>query len=187
MKAIVAVNRDGTIGKEGSLPWSLKEDLANFKKLTMHGNLIMGRKTFESLPGILPSRNHIVLTNNIDRFRDLHWSCHKEIDNATFTVFSNIDRLDYLLYKDETLFGITGPNIWDLYPRENWVIGGAEIYSLLSERVTDLYVTLVHQKVYNGDTFFPWDQYNKFTCIGSSEELISTNHIKYQFMHYKRM
>lgn len=65
---IVARASDGTIGDKGALPWRLPADLKRFKALTMGKPMIMGRKTFTSLPGLLPGRRHIVLT------RDTGWS-----------------------------------------------------------------------------------------------------------------
>lgn len=65
---IVARASDGTIGNDGALPWRLPADLKRFKALTMGKPMIMGRKTFVSLPGLLPGRRHIVLT------RDAGWS-----------------------------------------------------------------------------------------------------------------
>jgi len=65
---IVARADDGTIGDKGALPWRLPADLKRFKALTMGKPMIMGRKTFTSLPGLLPGRRHIVLT------RDAGWA-----------------------------------------------------------------------------------------------------------------
>jgi dihydrofolate reductase len=59
---IVARADNGIIGKDGALPWHIPADLKRFKALTMGKPMIMGRKTFESLPGLLPGRRHIVLT-----------------------------------------------------------------------------------------------------------------------------
>lgn len=64
---IVARATNGVIGRDGRLPWHLPADLKRFKALTMGGAMIMGRRTFESLPGLLPGRRHIVIT------RDLAW------------------------------------------------------------------------------------------------------------------
>ena len=61
---VVARAQNGTIGKDGTLPWHLPADLKRFKALTMGSAMVMGRKTFESLPGLLPGRRHIVLTRN---------------------------------------------------------------------------------------------------------------------------
>src|SRR3954469_1996402 len=64
---VVARARNGVIGRDGKLPWHLPADLKRFKLLTMGSAMVMGRKTFESLPGVLPGRRHIVLT------RDPEW------------------------------------------------------------------------------------------------------------------
>ena len=65
---VIARATNGVIGREGKLPWHLPADLKRFKALTMGSVMVMGRKTFESLPGLLPGRRHIVLT------RDPNWS-----------------------------------------------------------------------------------------------------------------
>lgn len=61
---IVARAQNGVIGREGKLPWHIPADLKRFKALTMGSVMVMGRKTFESLPGLLPGRRHIVLTRD---------------------------------------------------------------------------------------------------------------------------
>lgn len=65
---VVARAQNGVIGRDGKLPWHLSADLKRFKVLTMGSAMVMGRRTFESLPGLLPGRRHIVLT------RDPNWS-----------------------------------------------------------------------------------------------------------------
>ena len=62
---------NGVIGKDGQLPWHIPGDLKRFKALTMGSAMIMGRKTFDSLPGILPGRRHIVMT------RDAGWTADR--------------------------------------------------------------------------------------------------------------
>ncbi|MBW0006144.1 MAG: dihydrofolate reductase, partial [Sphingomonas sp.] len=61
---VVARAQNGVIGRDGKLPWHLSADLKRFKTLTMDTVMLMGRKTFESLPGLLPGRRHVVLTRN---------------------------------------------------------------------------------------------------------------------------
>lgn len=68
MTMIVARADNGVIGRDGALPWHLPADLRRFKALTLAKPMIMGRRTFDSLPGLLPGRRHIVLT------RDASWS-----------------------------------------------------------------------------------------------------------------
>ncbi|WP_022682235.1 dihydrofolate reductase [Sphingobium bisphenolivorans] len=65
---ILARADNGVIGKDGDLPWRLPADLKHFKALTLGHPMVMGRKTFDSLPGLLPGRRHIVLT------RDTRWT-----------------------------------------------------------------------------------------------------------------
>lgn len=65
---IIARAENGVIGRDGHLPWHIPADLRRFKALTMGSAMIMGRRTFDSLPGLLPGRRHIVLT------RDQNWS-----------------------------------------------------------------------------------------------------------------
>ena len=63
---IVARAQNGVIGRDGKLPWHLPADLKRFKALTMGTVMVMGRKTFDSLPGLLPGRRHVVLTRDPD-------------------------------------------------------------------------------------------------------------------------
>jgi dihydrofolate reductase len=63
---IIARARDGTIAKGGAVPWQISNDLKRFKRMTGGRPMIMGRKTFDSLPGLLPGRRHIVLTRQQD-------------------------------------------------------------------------------------------------------------------------
>ena len=63
---IYARAANGVIGDDGGLPWHIPADLKRFKALTMNKPMIMGRKTFESLPGLLPGRRHLVLTRSKD-------------------------------------------------------------------------------------------------------------------------
>ena len=63
---VVARAQNGVIGRGGTLPWHIPADLKRFKALTMGSVMVMGRKTFDSLPGLLPGRRHIVLTRDPD-------------------------------------------------------------------------------------------------------------------------
>jgi dihydrofolate reductase len=63
---VVARAQNGVIGRDGKLAWHLPADLKRFKALTMGSVMVMGRRTFESLPGLLPGRRHIVLTRDPD-------------------------------------------------------------------------------------------------------------------------
>ena len=65
LKAIVAISENSVIGKNGDLPWRISEDLKWFKRITLGHTLLMGRKTWESLPGALPKRENWVLSSTI--------------------------------------------------------------------------------------------------------------------------
>lgn len=131
---IVAVAGDsingGVIGAEGRLPWHIPADLRHFKALTMGPDglgrpMVMGRKTFESLPGLLPGRRHIVLT------RDTGWSA------PGAEAAHDLD----------TALALAGTG-------EVAVVGGAEIYALALPRATRVELTEVHAEV-AGDTRMP--------------------------------
>ncbi len=76
---VVARAQNGVIGRDGTLPWHIPADLKRFKALTMGSVMVMGRKTFDSLPGLLPGRRHIVLT------RDRHWHARAPRSRTTST------------------------------------------------------------------------------------------------------
>lgn len=122
---IVARAENGVIGRDGKLPWNLPEDLHRFKRLTMGTPMVMGRKTFESLPRLLPGRRHIVLT------RDPEW--HAEGAEVAR------DAPDALALAGE--------------PRVS-VIGGSEIFAMFLPLADRIELTEVHAKP-EGDTFLP--------------------------------
>ena len=116
---------NGVIGDGDTIPWRLPEDQRRFKSLTMGKPMIMGRKTFESLPGMLPGRRHIVLT------RDRNW----EADDAEI-----VDSVE------QALKIANAPHIA--------VIGGAEIYKAFLDRADRIELTEVHIRP-KGDTKMP--------------------------------
>jgi len=125
-KAIVAVAEDGVIGRGGDLPWRLSADLKWFKKITLGHTILMGRKTWESLPGALPGRQNWVLSRTAE-------------PQEGMSVFRSMDEVKQALIPTQTLF----------------IIGGGEIYSMALPLCHELYVTEVRQKVPDGDAFFP--------------------------------
>ena len=101
---IVARATNGVIGRNGTLPWHIPADLKRFKRLTLGSAMIMGRRTFDSLPGVLPGRRHIVLT------RDRSWSA----DGAE--VAHSVDEA-LALAGDEPVSVIGGAEIFELFRR----------------------------------------------------------------------
>ena len=131
MTFIVARARDGTIARDGQVPWRIREDLQRFVAHTSGTPMIMGRKTFESLPGLLKGRRHIVLT------RDRAWSApgaevahsvNEALDLAgtgAVTVIGGVEVFD-LFEPHATRFELTevhedtGGEVRMDYPGESW-------------------------------------------------------------------
>ena len=122
---VVARADNGVIGKDGKLPWHLPADLRHFKEVTMGTPMIMGRRTFDSLPGLLPGRRHVVLT------RDPAWSAEGA------AVARGVD---------EAIRVAGGAFVS--------VIGGAEIFALFEPLASAVELTEVHADV-EGDTLLP--------------------------------
>ena len=114
---------NGAIGKDGALPWHLPADLKRFKALTMGKPMVMGRKTFESLPGLLPGRRHIVLT------RRERWDC---------------EGADVVRSVEEAVTLLDGE------PAS--VIGGAAIFDVFLPLATRAELTEIHAD-FEGDVF----------------------------------
>ena len=99
---IVARATNGVIGRNGTLPWRIPADLKRFKALTMDSAMVMGRRTFNSLPGVLPGRRHIVLT------RDRNWSAvGAEVAHSVEEALA--------LAGDEAISVIGGAEIFELF------------------------------------------------------------------------
>lgn len=124
---IVAVAEDGAIGDKGNLLWHLSSDLKRFKAITTGYTIIMGRKTYDSLPnGALPNRRNIVISRQLKSLKDAE-------------VYSDID---------EALKATSDEDIV-------YIIGGGEIYNKTFPRADELHITLVHKSYPEADTRFP--------------------------------
>jgi len=135
LSIIVAISNNYVIGKDNSLIWHLPDDLKRFKAITTGKTIIMGRKTFESLPSILPNRHHLVLT------RDKNY----KIEDERVTVIYNFDELKPFIYDKN----------------EHFIIGGGEVYSLLLPYAKKLYITKIECD-FEGDTYFPHYDINQW-------------------------
>jgi dihydrofolate reductase len=122
---VVARARNGVIGRNGTLPWHLPADLKRFKALTMGTVMIMGRRTFDSLPGLLPGRRHLVLT------RDSAWAAPGA----------------EAVHTPQQALAAAGDSPVS-------VIGGAEIFALLLPVADRIELTEVEADV-PGDTLMP--------------------------------
>lgn len=158
MKAIAAISKTGIIGIGNRLPWNHPEDLEWFKKHTLDCDIIMGRKTLESLPKILPRRTHHVLATKGGAFK-----------------FDGEETPPVKLHVSlESL------------PEDAWVCGGAEVYKQLLPKCDELYLTIIKPSVLIAEEdlgdlkFFP-----KFVDMFSDYEIIDETD-NCQFRIYKR-
>lgn len=153
---ISAIASNGVIGIDNRLPWRLPEDLQHFKRLTMGSPMLMGRKTFESLPGLLPGRRHLVVSRQAD------WRAEGA------EVFDSIEAAIAACADLPQLF----------------VIGGGEIYRQAFAFADTLYLTEVNLAP-EGDAFFPefdrslWQETQR-------ESHCSDKGIEYAFVSYQR-
>lgn len=124
---IVAVAEDRAIGDKGNLLWHLSSDLKRFKAITTGHTIIMGRKTYDSLPnGALPNRRNIVISRQLKSLKDAE-------------VYSDIDEALKAASDEDTVY----------------IIGGGEIYKKTFPRADELHITLVHKSYPEADTRFP--------------------------------
>lgn len=132
---IAAIADNNAIGKNQQLLWSLPNDMKRFKSLTTGHAVVMGRKTFESLPnGALPNRKNVVLT-----------TLPEAIFMDSFACESMHDALNLCENEDEV-----------------FMIGGAMVYRQALKIADKMYLTLVHHTFEDADTFFPEIDYSEW-------------------------
>ncbi len=150
MKAIAAMASNRVIGNHGKIPWHLPADFRWFKQNTLGQIVVMGRKTFESIGRPLPGRQTIVLSRTLPQ-------------SSAVPVASSVEALLPMVEDD---------------PREIWVAGGAEVYTLLLPHCSDLFMTHVKQEV-SGDALFPLFE-NRFVRLGEVEDTPEFTIVHYQ-------
>lgn len=160
LSLIVAISENNAIGINGNLLCHLPADMRHFKEITSGHTVIMGRKTFESLPkGALPNRKNIIVTRNKDYRADNTIACHSLAE--ALSVAGN-----------ET---------------ERFIIGGAELYSSALDSVDTLYLTRIHATFADADTFFPEIDYNDWEEVTNEyHDADEKNKIPYSFITLKR-
>jgi len=154
---IVARARNGTIGRDNTLPWRLPEDLTHFKRVTMGSPIVMGRKTWESLGRPLPGRRNIVVSRNPDLRAE-----------GAEVVGSLIDA-QRLCVGVEQVF----------------LIGGAQLYEQALPSVDRLVVTEIDADV-EGDTFFPAIDPKQWIETARETHHSAANGFDYSFVTYDR-
>jgi len=133
---VAAVSLNNTIGKNGKLPWNIKEDLERFKKITTGHHVLMGRATFESIGKALPKRQNIVITSD------------KKFKAHGIFVFDDPKKAVVFAKKRRE--------------RELMIIGGESIYKYFLEKSDRIYLTRI-LKEYSGDRHFPKIDFNKWS------------------------
>lgn len=154
LSMIAALDDNYGVGIDNKLPWHIPEDLSYFKKITMGKNIIMGRKTFESLPGILPNRKHIVLTKNKNFVSN---------DENVLIIYSFEDCMKFI-NSDE---------------KESIIIGGSNIWEVFYNEIELFYITHVFGS-FDVDTYFPsCIDLNKMKIL-SKEKSVLCEYVVYQ-------
>lgn len=166
LRFIWAEDEASYIGYQGRLPWNLPADMKHFKKLTSDHVIVMGRKTFESFPGLLPKREHVILSTSPILQRQYQ-------DNPRVKIFSQIDQLrDWL--------GNHSNEIID-------IIGGARLFEEFKNDVDVLEETKIHH-IFVGDTKMPDMNYDDFKLFNVEKHPADDkNEFDYDFLEYKRI
>ena len=173
MNIIVATCRNRGIGINGLLPWNLKEDMRFFKNKTIgNGNnaVIMGRKTYDSIPNNLPKRKNYVISSTTRNYQEQGTVIYSDIIQANYDIVTRNKKFNNI-----------------------WVIGGEQIYNwyIHNNLIKDVYVTnILHD--YECDSFFPtlpnsFKQIHSGNIIMSKEDKILYNIEVYRnkFYDYK--
>ena len=149
---IVACTTSGIIGSDGKIPWHNTADFKHFKETTMGGVLVMGRKTFESLPGVLRGRVHFVITRDPDFMDKVRASYPDPSAQMLVSVFNDIDTC--LMQAKARAITLSQDQVF--------IVGGGEIYERTLHLVDCAIVTLIpfedeDGSVGIGDAWYPLD------------------------------
>jgi len=150
---IWAQDTNNAIGKNGSLPWNFSEDLKNFKKLTTGNTIIMGRKTWDSLPfKPLPNRRNIVISTK----DQLNVESYTSIEDCIYSLSSDLD------------------DNMDIF-----IIGGMSVYKFFYRYASVLHITFINHEYSNTDTFFPISLENIELDFNLQEEDVISDELKF--------
>ena len=157
LAVIAAVAANGTIGAGNRLPWRLPEDLRHFRSLTLGHSVIMGRRTWESLPQPLAGRQNIVVTRN-----GALAGRGAEVASSLADALARV-----------------------ALPEPAFVIGGAQLYAAALARAATLYLTEIARE-YDGDTTFPPFDRSAWREVVRQEHLAAADGIPFAFVTYVR-
>jgi|TARA_B100001741_G_scaffold298669_1_gene284406 dihydrofolate reductase len=157
IKIIAALSTNRIIGKKSQIPWFIRGELKRFKDITMGHNVVMGRKTYESIGKILDGRRNVIITKNKNY----------KADGAQI-----VHSFDDAINKCE-------PN------KDIFIIGGAKIYELALDCCDYLLLTLIHKNL-TGDTHFPNYDTSVWKLIDETRMYDIENKFSYSFLTYER-
>lgn len=158
--AILAVGSNNELGKDNKLPWHLPNDLKHFRKITGLMPMIMGRETFEALPGVLPGREHIVLTRN----KEYH------VYHPKVTVVHSVDEILKNLDPD----------------RDYSVIGGKQIFQLFMPYIQKIYLTRIDE-TFDADTYFDEPDPKEWDLVSEEDGILDEeNTLPHRFLLLER-
>lgn len=162
MTFVWAEDSNGLIGDAGDLPWKLPSDMKHFKEVTMNDVVVMGRKTYESIPNRpLKNRINILLTNNMDYQADGAVVCHNKEEVLTYIRDNHIEKPIH-------------------------VIGGTSIFEMFKDEVNILYRTIIDE-AFEGDTYMPAIDYKYFRVIDVIEGIVDEKNLyPHRFFVYER-
>ena len=156
IKIIAALSTNRVIGDKGKIPWFIRGELKRFKDITMGHNVVMGRKTFESIGKVLEGRRNIIISNNKSFEAD-----GAIVENSLNLAISRCDE---------------GKDIF--------IIGGSKIYEMALKYCDYLYLTVIH-KSFPGDTYFPEYDASKWKLISETRNYDLENKFSYSYLSYK--
>ena len=156
IKIIAALSTNRVIGDKGKIPWFIRGELKRFKDITMGHNVVMGRKTFESIGKVLEGRRNIIISNN------------KSFEADGAIVEHSFDLAVSKCDKGKDIF----------------IIGGSKIYEMALKHCYYLYLTVIH-KSFPGDTYFPEYDARKWTLINETRNYDLENKFSYSYLSYK--
>ena len=191
MKAVAAMSLNRVIGRDGEIPWHLPEDFKWFKELTTGGIVLMGRKTFASLPKPLPNRTNVVFTRGprlLSHDAAFLAKCGDKpvVGSWGMRLRRQAFQLGFERIAAREIWLVRGINrflaaLERCQPkREVFVIGGAQIYERLLPRCTDLFLTVVNREA-EGDAVFP-----PFDHLFSADYQVVRKTADFEVRHYTR-
>ena len=173
MEAIVAIDCKNGIGKNGVMPWNIREDLMFFKTMTSNNVVIMGKNTFFSLstpPKPLTRRLNIVLTSEPDKYS-------KQYEKYKNLIFTSNENIYIDIFKSREKLA----KVFDFLKRDFkiFIVGGESLYEKYAPLCNSLWITHIHND-YNCDKYFNFDFKNNFETfiINSNEIFTIKNYIR---------